>query len=205
MHSHVLELLREEPNHSSSISLARQEDAHEEPRSEEHGTNGCIRRSSVAYAKFLIPPGTSGRLPNEELPHGLVWSSVQEKDMRKILASTTIPRTARTLMELPSVAVRRGEGELVAWAFLGLDASLTSLHVDENLRGSGMGKKVAQLAFGLLPDATGFPGIQDGEEWCHGDTEWSNLGSIGVMRGLGGEFGWNCHWVSLDLRKVSSW
>ncbi|KAL9103236.1 MAG: hypothetical protein Q9187_009031, partial [Circinaria calcarea] len=194
--------------------------------------SGCIRGHTIPYKKFLIAPRSRerGDARTWPLPDGLCWSRVKEDELPLVLSRTEIPRTERTLKLLPSVAIRArrklscttttedekqcngDNGRLIAWAFLGVDGSLTSLHVEAEWRGSGLGKKVAGRLFGLLraqdgregqeESEGGFEDLRRGEEWGHSDVAADNAGSIGVARGLGGREGWECFWGFVDLGKL---
>ena len=158
----------------------------------------------------------------EEL--GLAWTTVREGEFPLVASRTAIPRSGRTLRLLGSVGLRRvvgasfgpsspfvspaplgEEGPLVAWAFLGPDGSLTSLHVEEEFRGRGLGKLVTRRLFTVLGRGgaeAGFVGVREGEEWGHSDVAVDNKGSVGVARGLGGGEGWECFWGWVDLGEV---
>ena len=116
------------------------------------------------------------------------------------------------------------QSDLIAWAFLGVDGSLTSLHVEPPHRGLGLAKAVSRRLFRLLADdapAMGFgpvvaavdgagkeeeeDGGGGGEGWAHSDVAVGNVGSAGVARGLGGVEGWRVRWVGVDLRAVAGW
>lgn len=186
------------------------------------------------------------------LPAGLAWDVVREGEYGLVKARTAIPRQERTMRLLGSVGVRvsgargggleggaaaareggdgDGDGErgpLVAWAFLGPDGSLTSLHVEPAFRGRGIAKMLTRRVFGLLaapapniPTTTttlshptdsaghashagiprsGFLDVRPGEEWAHSDVYVDNGPSAGVARGLGGGEGWVVFWAWVDL------
>ena len=180
----------------------------------------------MAYQKFLFRPATIARAVEDDAAGGkeaarlaglgLAWTTVREGEFGLVASRTEIPRSGRTMRLLGSVGLRRrrstdggtGEeedGELVAWAFLGPDGSLTSLHVEPAWRGRGLGKLVTRRLFGLLGRGEGESGFGDvgvGQEWCHSDVATDNQGSIGVARGLGGEEGWECFWGWVDLGEV---
>lgn len=61
---------------------------------------------------------------------GLVWSVVRREDVPLIASRTSLPKVADTLMSEPSVAVRRADGTLVAWGFMGIAGTLSTLHVE---------------------------------------------------------------------------
>lgn len=63
-----------------------------------------------------------------------MWSVVRREDVPLIASRTSIPKVAETLMVEPSVAVRDGEGRLVAWGFMGVAGTLSTLHVEVGLR-----------------------------------------------------------------------
>ncbi|MCJ1283746.1 hypothetical protein MMC26_003077 [Xylographa opegraphella] len=207
--------------------------ATDEWRGSAAASSGCVRGHTVAYQKFLFESETVARAAaggdgsdGEPLLGvlGLEWTSVREGEYGLVASRTEIPRSGRTMRLLGSVGLRRrrrrrrqeggggaseregeGEGQLVAWAFLGPDGSLTSLHVEPEFRGRGLGKLVTRRLFALLGEGgrgSGFEDVREGEEWCHSDVATDNAGSIGVARGLGGEEGWECFWAWVDLEEV---
>lgn len=136
---------------------------------------------------------------------------------------TAIPKTEATLAELGNVGIRyasrgsshegddEGEAErgdqLIAWAFMGVDGSLTSLHVEPAHRGKGLAKAVGgMLLRGLAgdPGAMGFAPVGEGDVvgMAHSDVAVGNVESAGVAKGLGGREGWRVRWVSVDLGRV---
>lgn len=66
---------------------------------------------------------------------GLVWSVVRREDVPLIASRTSLPKVADTLMSEPSVAVRRADGTLVAWGFMGIAGTLSTLHVEVSRAG----------------------------------------------------------------------
>ncbi|MCJ1446891.1 MAG: hypothetical protein MMC23_007398 [Stictis urceolatum] len=198
-----------------------------------HPTNksqqSVVKGHTIPYAKFIFPPhalstpttpSTSITSGTATLPTGMHWTPIQPADLKLVLSRTEIPRTERTLEILPSVGVRlsRGpeEGRLIAWAFLGVDGSLSSLHVEEGYRERGLAKGVARRVFGFLGagvgevegrakgegDDKGLVGIEGGREYAHSDVARDNVASIGVARALGGVEGWECFWSWVDLGAV---
>lgn len=145
-----------------------------DPRGE--NARGRVRGHTVPTMKFLFPPAvcTAAALGagGAALPAGLVWDVVREGEYGLVKARTAIPRQERTMRLLGSVGVRvrvragasgsdeggngaEERGPLVAWAFLGPDGSLTSLHVEPAFRGRGIAKMLTRRVFGLLaPPAT---------------------------------------------------
>lgn len=102
---------------------------------------------------------------------------------------------------------------LIAWAFLGSDGSLTSLHVEPAHRSKGIGTLVAEAVLRLLSSSeggffAGGLGAKEGSEearlgswagYAHSDVAVGNEGSAGVARELGGWGGWRVRWVGVEL------
>lgn len=70
---------------------------------------------------------------------GLGWSVVRRDEVGLVASRTTIPKVAATLMAEPCVAVRDGEGVLVAWGFMGVAGTLSTLHVEVSWERVGVG------------------------------------------------------------------
>ncbi|KAG8623799.1 hypothetical protein KVT40_008775 [Elsinoe batatas] len=142
------------------------------------------------------------------LPVGLVWGEVKERDYPLVRSRTGIPRQDRTLRILPSVAIYlagQEEGPPVAWTFLGVDSSLTTLHVEEEYRGRGLAKK---LALKVWCEHLGWyvrqytRGMEREERWAHADVAISNAPSNGVCKSLGGYTEWADYWFRADLNAL---
>ena len=160
------------------------------------------------------------------------YAPLRPSELARVVESTAIPRTAATLAKLQVVGVRwcpgpvpttsslapspasmatdtatatttGPAGQLVAWAFLNVDGSLTSLHVEAGHRRRGLATKVAGRLCRLLVGGEGGGMRGDGGEgWVHSDVAVENVESAGVARGLGGVEGWRVRWVSVDLAAV---
>lgn len=151
--------------------------------------------------KFLF---TVADLPSTgALPPSLRWGEVREQDIDLVKVRTSIPRSSRTLLSLRSVGVfHKSTDEPVAWAFLGLDGSLTSLHTEEEYRGKGIAKAVAARIFRQY--APGLAVDKDGNAWSHADVYTDNLQSEMVCKSLGGKATWKCFWLRIDLQRAGS-
>ncbi|KAK0515612.1 hypothetical protein JMJ35_001646 [Cladonia borealis] len=125
---------------------------------------GILAGLSIPYMKWIIapppPPSPPSSSPNDSdlpLPPGYHYSHPLPSlnDYALVLSRTSIPRSEATLAKLGSVGIRylppsssspeeKGEekreiGDLISWAFLGPDGSLTSLHVEPQHRGGRWG------------------------------------------------------------------
>ncbi|KAI1281007.1 hypothetical protein F5Y07DRAFT_396044 [Xylaria sp. FL0933] len=106
--------------------------------------------STGLYDKWIFEVG---KLPDVKLPEVLIgsdgegrrwaWDIVRKEDVAFTISRTKIPRKERTMKLLSSKALYLDDGKPIAWAFLGPDSSLSSLHCEEAYRGRGIAKAVA--------------------------------------------------------------
>ncbi|KAL5121208.1 hypothetical protein ACEQ8H_000676 [Pleosporales sp. CAS-2024a] len=161
---------------------------------------GLIRRdlpgADDVCNKFLFK---LSNLPEERpLPEGLRWGRIREEDIETVKARTSIPRSAKTLLSLKSVAVFEEEtGKPVAWTFLGLDGSLTTLYTEPEHRSKGVAKAVAARI--MREYAPGVAVDGDGNAWAHADVYIGNRQSESVCTSLGGKALWRHYWLRIDL------
>ncbi|KAL8694887.1 MAG: hypothetical protein Q9218_000551 [Villophora microphyllina] len=178
--------------------------------------DGVLSGIGQSTYKYLIPPPPSPPPGEEEtplLPPGYSIGQLTREDLSTCIANTDIPRTEATLAMLVNACVRyylegAEAGLLVAWAFLGADGSLNSLHTMPGHRGKGLAAAVVRrLMKGMLDEGDeekpfGEGKRQRGDGWMCSDVYWDNEGGKGVAKGLGGREGWVDHWVGCDLRAV---
>ena len=173
-----------------------------------------IRGIDEGWIKYIFRPSA---LPESaQLADGFRWGSVQPKDFELVRNRTSIPRTDATLSLLPSLAVFRSDevdSPPVAWAFLGPDGSLTSLHTEIECRGRGLAKLLVAKLFGgsnfsprtqRASDDVSKPGVDGSASWFHADTGVDNASSRAVCRALGGTEGWLVYWTRIDTNKRGS-
>lgn len=123
--------------------------------------------------------------------------------MYRVLIKTSLDRD--TLVVLPSTVLRLEDGTPIAWVFLGLDGSVSTLHVEVNspwssgwilyansgqepYRGRGLAKTITRH---LLRHHTSDFG-DDG--WGSTDISTTNLQSQGVFKSIGGKPAWTVSW-----------
>jgi ribosomal protein S18 acetylase RimI-like enzyme len=134
------------------------------------------------------------------LPEGLRWGRMREQDMEIVQARTSIPRPKKTLLALESVGVfDERTDNAVAWAFLGVDGSLTTLHTEPEYRGKGIAKAVAARIFREYAPELALD--DEGTAWAYGNVYVGNVQSEAVCRSLGGESMWKTFWIRIGLRK----
>ncbi|KAI0164905.1 hypothetical protein GGR57DRAFT_497778 [Xylariaceae sp. FL1272] len=135
------------------------------------------------------------KLHEEGEKKGWVWDTVREHDLPFMLSRTDILRTPQTMKLLPSTALYASDGTPIAWAFLGPDSSLSSLHCEEPYRGRGIAKAVAVKIFRDHLRDYGVEGANMG--WA--DVDPLNVPSQAVCTGLKAEVKWQISWSRLDL------
>jgi ribosomal protein S18 acetylase RimI-like enzyme len=166
---------------------------------------GLVRREfpgdNLKLNKFVFK--LSNLPTTRDLPYGLRWGEMREQDIDIVKARTDIPRSTKTLLSLKSVGVFDEENDkAVAWSFLGLDGSLTTLHTEPEYRGKGLAKAVAVRIFRKY--APGLAVDNEGNAWSHGDVYMGNVQSEAVCKSLGGQALSKVYWVRIDLDNAGS-
>ncbi|OIW34477.1 hypothetical protein CONLIGDRAFT_638833 [Coniochaeta ligniaria NRRL 30616] len=140
------------------------------------------------YATWLIRVEDL-RVENEvELPGGMGWDVLREGDTGLVKSRTKIPKRDDTMLMVPSTVIRGEDGTAIAWGYLGVDGSVSTLHVEEPYRGRGLAKA---LTGRLLRERLRELG-DDG--WCSTDISTTNLQSQGVFKSIGGKPAWTVSW-----------
>ncbi|KAL7805287.1 hypothetical protein V8C44DRAFT_341027 [Trichoderma aethiopicum] len=149
-------------------------------------------RPTGVYDKWLI---RRDELPSldESLPSGMYWDSASLEDCQIVVSRTDIPRTAEVLVNLPNLMIKRDDGTPIAWALLGTDGSLVSVHCEEPYRRRGLAKKLATKL--LLEKSAQFG--DDG--WLCADVSPSNESSRAMCKSLNGKPDWLVSWICLIL------
>ncbi|KNG87745.1 hypothetical protein ANOM_004458 [Aspergillus nomiae NRRL 13137] len=186
------------------------------------GQNSVIDSSdsfdSPDSAPAPLPDGF--RFPDRE---GRIGVQPHQYDL--IRFRTNVPRSRGTLTKLPGVAIysdrktqlqphlsdssdaaesspnRAPLGEMpIAWAFLGTDGSLATLHVEPEYRGQGLASHVSKEAMrqGMAEGGIWRNYGEAGEAWVHANVLESNIASRRVMEKLGGDIGWTCTWTVVE-------
>lgn len=177
---------------------------------------GAVHESTVQMIDrlgFITRKFKAGLVPNHtfvwhvdsmagftDLPPGLHWGELTKEDFALVRSRTQIPRQDRTLAVLPNLGIFTDSGQLISWAFVGLDASLTTLHVEAEWRGKGLAKAVTTKVFREKMEMFWDNGA---EKLAHGYVIAGNKESEGMCRSLGGRSDWESYWIRVDLGLVS--
>ncbi|KAG9941530.1 chaperone protein dnaJ, partial [Aureobasidium melanogenum] len=165
--------------------------------------------SNLPYRKYIFDLGDN--VTSRSLPPGFVYGKVDPKDYPLVKSRTQIPRQDRTLVQLPSVAIYPTDTssttpQPIAWAFLGLDASLTTLHVEPAYRGLGLAKSLSLKLFSEDMNiywqhnpTTGEGGDHVDERYGHADVATDNIASQRVCESLGGNWHFEVFWMRIVL------
>lgn len=182
------------------------------PRTEE--TLAQLGNVAVRYRRPSSPPPPP---PRPSLSLSLPATITANPTTTKPSQTTTITTSTATAAngqndEQAATPVEEEQDHLIAWAFLGLDGSLSSLHVEPPHRGRGIAKAITRklvenlaldpLEMGFRTTPLADDGEGNGDGWVSADVAVTNEESKGVVRGVGGKEGWRVRWVSVDLERV---
>jgi ribosomal protein S18 acetylase RimI-like enzyme len=98
----------------------------------------------------------------------------------------------------------------VAWCFMGIDASLATLHVEAEHRGKGIAVLLSRemMRWGMDDERGGrifrteislAIDDDDKDSWVHADVATENMASRKVMEKLGGQSAWTITWTVVEL------
>ncbi|KEQ99069.1 hypothetical protein AUEXF2481DRAFT_26300 [Aureobasidium subglaciale EXF-2481] len=154
------------------------------------------------YRKYIFDFKNS--ISSRSLPPGYVYGKVDPKDYELVKSRTQIPRQDRTLCQLPSVAIYYTDSQVsadepIAWGFLGLDASLTTLHVEPSHRGLGLAKSLSLKLFAGEMKAYGPDDPLVGGIVTHADVATDNVSSQRVCESLGGKWYFEVFWIRVSV------
>lgn len=189
---------------------------------------GWLERCSVPWQKWIFPstsapqPSSSGREhvmdpvgEESELPPGFWFDRVPAEGLELVRQRSEVPRTVSGLGRLVGVGVftaptrtddcpdveGASQWKMVAWGFLGVDGSVSALHVESPWRGLGLAKAVMRRLLERRDYGASFEGDEDGYAG-HADVHGTNRASLAVCARLGAWYGWNVHWVRVSLGRV---
>ncbi|KAJ5653734.1 AcetyltransferaseGNAT family [Penicillium lividum] len=184
------------------------------------------------YLKYIFP-NNSPQLQNcwwrGGFTSGLsVLFGVLYSQLDLIQSRTHIPRSKKQLSSIPSVVVYHDSGKEenmhgcsgsscptckekdempIAWAFLGLDGALATLHVEPDHRGRGLASCLSMETMRRGMDLDGIFGVKGEDEkvqnqlreWVHADVAQYNMASRRVMEKVGGEILSTVMWTVIEL------
>lgn len=137
------------------------------------------------------------------LPPALVWGKLQKQHFPLVRSRTEIARQDFTLARLPNLAIfpaGPADAAPVAWAFVGLDGSLTTLHTEASHRRMGL---AMSLTAKLFREEMGLFWEEGVERLALGNVAVGNEASASMCRRLGGEDIGEVCWVRVDVHAKS--
>ncbi|RMZ82473.1 hypothetical protein DV737_g1964, partial [Chaetothyriales sp. CBS 132003] len=153
----------------------------------------AITRIDPSYGKYIFEYSTP-LIPPVGFPDGYALGDMTDDLLQTVVDSSPIPRTLKTLKSLPNVGLYHGH-RLIAWAFLGKDYSVCSVHTEPEYRGRGFAVALARELMHRQAQILG-----DGPvAYAHADVSVSNAASNSVMKKLQGQVMWEIAWIELDL------
>lgn len=199
---------------STTVKFASVDEAMSVPLVEAARRRGALIEYDTLWGLWSLnlvefAPGWIGDDERLLLPDGWISSRVPEEELSKVIGFSSIKRQKETLGTLPSRCLISEKREMVAWVFLGIDGSLSTLHVLEEFRGRGLAKLVVRILLRdyvreqFLKEA----GISDyrpkGSGYVHSEVGEGNLGSEGVMRSLGARRIGRTGYAGIDIMKMT--
>lgn len=178
------------------------------------------------YYKFFFRRAVFTQDTDSALPAGYRFHDrdgkigVLDSQLDLVQSRTHIPRSRAQLRLMPGSAIyvdspgaAEGEGEEmpIAWAFLGLDGALSTLHVEEAHRGKGLALALSKetMRRGLASEGVFGAGAIDLqgngkfageiEGWVHTEVAQYNVASRRVMEKIGGEVLSTVMWTVIEV------
>lgn len=146
----------------------------------------------------LFPASTStpsSPAEQENIPTGWRTSKVPEDNLDIVIENSSIKRHKDTLKQLESRCLINEKGEMVAWAFVGIDGSLCSMFVVEEFRGRGLARIVARVLLRAY-----YKGQKEGGSgWVHAEVGEGNVASECVMKALGAVKSFRTGYAGIDV------
>ncbi|PHH78974.1 hypothetical protein CDD80_5915 [Ophiocordyceps camponoti-rufipedis] len=139
-----------------------------------------VPRPSGLFELWLLDVGCLPAV-GEVLPGGMCWGRATMDDCVAVVSRSDIPRTPEFLHGLPSLVIKSEDETPVAWAFLGVDGSLISLHCEEHHRRNGLARK---LAVKLLRE--GMDLLDGCGPWASAHVSVANKAAQALFRSLNG-------------------
>lgn len=195
------------------------------------------RFDNPPYYKYFFPrdvfsPSVAGQTDTETenpLPEGYRYHDrrgrigVLPYQLDLVQSRTHIPRPRRQLESIPSVAIYQDNGSAsdenrdeignempIAWAFLGVDGAVATLHVEPEHRGRGLALSLSKEVMRRGMEAEGVfgaknVGLVDGEmmalveDWVHAEVAGYNKASRRVMEKIGGRVLTTVLWTVIEM------
>jgi len=131
------------------------------------------------------------------LPEGWRSEKVPEENLEIVIKHSAIKRQKETLRLLESRCLINEKDEMVAWAFIGLDGSLCTMHVLEEYRKRGLATIVAKRLLMKRKESR-----EEGSGWVHAEVGEGNVASEGVMRTLGAIKSFRTGYAGIDVENL---
>ncbi|KAM4063531.1 acetyltransferase [Hirsutella rhossiliensis] len=147
-------------------------------------------RGSGIYDKWLFQAQTLPRV-GSQLPEDMHWGFATLSDCQMVVSRTHILRSPDLLIKLHNLMVKLQDLTPIAWAFLGIDGSIISLHCEESHRRNGLAKA---LAAKLLRESTNSHSGDKCDGWASADVSTDNGAGQSVCKSLNGQRMWSVSW-----------
>jgi hypothetical protein len=185
--------------------------------------NGVARRDGM-YVKLVMPPQIDSAAVDSgnTLSDGYSFGTLTTSELQTVLDRSPIPRTLTTLKAITNLGIyyrdptasSNNSPECIAWAFLGKDGSLSSMHVEPAHRKKNLATLLGRALLPKIQDTfgqsksdpwgksalLGYKEPVDSKQWYgHADVDTTNTSSRRVMEKLGGRIWWGVQWIEIDV------
>lgn len=154
-----------------------------------------IARVDAPHLKYIFPSSSFSEPVN--LPPEFAFCELELSHLETAINRTHIPRSIPTLRKMYGRGIiHAANSDPIAWGFLGIDGSLSTLHTEPHYRGNGLGVQISRHLFqsqGALFDAR--------TDWAHADVSEENYESRRVMEKIGGNVVWESFWIEVELER----
>lgn len=187
------------------------------PRHHANGTEVKIHRLSPRNAKYIFTRemilssayAENGNPRNGcQLPENYTFQTIQSTfDFDLVRSRTSIFRSDESLSRMDGVALyhcRHDQRQYpIGWAFISIDGSLSTLHIEPEHRGKGLAVQLAKetMRRAMYAGKSVFADVvrQEEEGYMHVDVIQGNDASRRVMEKIGGKVLWKNAWVVVEL------
>lgn len=161
-----------------------------------------FKSGTLPYRKYMFDLASmAGGNAARDLPAGLQWGPLETRHYELIRDRIHVPRQDSTLAVMRSIGVFCEQSDdPVAWSFLGLDGSVTSLFIEPRWRGKGLAKVMtAELLRGKMDSFWG----RNDERLAHALVSVDNEASSRMCESLGGVDNGLVYRLRIDLSNLS--
>ncbi|KAF7864540.1 hypothetical protein EAF04_006672 [Stromatinia cepivora] len=113
-------------------------------QSRSQSKSSSIIAHNTQWNLYLILTTLPSVPPSHDLQLPFTISRVPPEHIHLVVSTSSIPREPSTLLARPSLCFLTDLGEMIAWAFIGIDGTLATLYIQPSYRGQGLATHIAR-------------------------------------------------------------